>query len=290
MYMKANTYNLAMDILRSPWLISEPDKMAAIARDFLHKAPVRMDVSAKKPYGISEARTGSVEEGTNTGSSKKKKCMVVPLHGTMTKYDNCTNYGTAGLAESIKRFADDSSVVGLVMDIDSGGGSSNAVPPLLEAIAYFKGTGKPIIAHCDLCCSAAYWVASQCDAIYMDNKLSEVGSIGAYYMFVDDSAPNPTTGERYITVYAEESSDKNYSYRQALEGNVKPAQEELSRLVSVFQEDVKSGRPNIKAKESGVMTGRTFVTEDAITLGMADAQRTLAETVEAVFALAGLNN
>ena len=60
--------------------------------------------------------------------------------------------------------------------------------------------------------------------------------------------------------------------------------------MSVFQEDVKAGRPNIKAKESGVMTGRTFVTEDAITLGMADAQRTLAETVEAVFALAGLNN
>ena len=71
---------------------------------------------------------------------------------------------------------------------------------------------------------------------------------------------------------------------------MKPAQKELSRLVSVFQEDVKAGRPNIKAKEPGVMTGRTFMTEDAITLGMADAMRSLSETVEAVFALADLNN
>ena len=38
------------------------------------------------------------------------------------------------------------------------------------------------------------------------------------------------------------------------------------------------------------MTGRTFVTEDAIALGMADAMRSLSETVEAVFALADLNN
>lgn len=280
-----------MDILKSSWLISEPDKMAAIARDFLRRMPVKMDVEAKQPYGITEALAASLDVGnTESGESRKKKCIVVPLHGTMTKYENCTSYGTTHIAAKIKDFAEDPAVVGLVLDIDSGGGSSNAVPPMLDAIAYFKSSGKPLLVHCDMCCSAAYWVASQCDAIYMDNKLSEVGSIGAYYIFLDDSAPNPSTGERYITVYAEESSDKNFAYRQAIEGNVKPAQEELSRLVSVFQEDVKTGRPYIKAKESGVMTGRTFVTEDAIALGMADAMRSLSETVEAVFALADLNN
>ena len=179
-------------------------------------------------------------------------------------------------------------VAGVVIDIDSGGGSGNAVPPLVAAIKKLQDAGKPVCVHCDLCGSAAYWVASQCDAIYMDNKTSEVGSIGAYYLFCDDSAQNPTTGEKWISIYAQESEDKNYAYRQALEGNVKPAQEELAVYVKMFQDDVMSGRPGILKDEKGVLTGKMFITSDAIRLGMADACKSLKETAEVVMALAGL--
>ena len=195
----------------------------------------------------------------------------------MTKYETCTSDGTLALSNQIKSFADDNSVIGLVLDIDSGGGAASSVPPLIEAIQYFQSKNKPLIAHCDLCGSAAYWVASQCDAIYMDNNLSEVGSIGALSVLIDNTAPNPSTGERIITVYAKESEDKNSLL-----------QDTLSPLVSEFQNAVTSKRPNLK-KEKGVLSGAMFMTHEALSLGLADARKTLAETVETVFALSEIS-
>lgn len=280
--MKADTYKLARDIVQNPWFVSNPENMMAIARKFLDKAPLEMEAN------IAELSEVADESPSASGKKTKKKCMIVPIHGTMTKYETCESYGTQQLADRISDFADDDSVVGVVLDIDSGGGSGNAVPPLIAAIKNFQSTGKPIYVHCDACGSAAYWVASQCDAIYMDNKMSSVGSIGAYYMFLDDSDRNPSDGSRWISVYARESEDKNLAYRQAVAGNVEPAQDELSALVKMFQDDVRNGRPGIRHTEKGVMSGKMFRTPEAISLGMADAQKSLQETVEAVFAISDL--
>lgn len=49
-----------------------------------------------------------------------------------------------------------------------------------------------------------------------------------------------------------------------------------------------SGRPGILKDEKGVLTGKMFITSDAIRLGMADACKSLKETAEVVMALAGL--
>lgn len=282
---KVNTFELARDIMRSLWFVSEPEKLMRVAREFLAKSPIVMDAASPELMEYSGAKMSSA---SGDKKSNRKRVMIVPIRGTMTKYDTCVSYGTQTLAEIMEGYVDDASVAGVVIDIDSGGGSGNAVPPLVAAIKKLQDAGKPVCVHCDLCGSAAYWVASQCDAIYMDNKTSEVGSIGAYYLFCDDSAQNPTTGEKWISIYAQESEDKNYAYRQALEGNVKPAQEELAVYVKMFQDDVMSGRPGILKDEKGVLTGKMFITSDAIRLGMADACKSLKETAEVVMALAGL--
>jgi len=55
--------------------------------------------------------------------------------------------------------------------------------------------------------------------------------------------------------------------------------------VKQFQNAVVSGRPNILKEEHGVLSGSMFYTADALRLNMADAKKTLPETIEAVFAL-----
>ena len=119
----------------------------------------------------------------------------------------------------------------------------------------------------------------------MDNDLSEVGSIGAMAVFVDNSATNPSNGERTLVVYADESSEKNRAYREALAGNFEAAKAELKPLVEQFQNAVVSGRPNIQKEEKGVLSGAMFGTAEALRLNMDDAKKTLYETIEAVFAL-----
>ena len=276
--MKADTSQLARDILQGKWLVSNPETLLPVARAFLNKLPVEMEVKAAVVSTVVDSTAAAEESGT---------VAIVPLHGTMTKYDTCESYGTMFLAKKLQEAADDKSIVGIVLDIDSPGGSCSAIPPMLEAISYARSHGKPVYAHVDCCASAAYWVASQCDAIYMDNSLSEVGSIGAMTVFVDSSV-NPLTGKRILTIYPDESPDKNRAYRDALEGNFETAKAELKPLVSQFQDAVVAGRPEIRKDEAGVLTGSMFNTADALRLNMADAKKTLAETIEAVFALASV--
>lgn len=274
--MKADTFQLARDIVQGKWLVSNPEQLLPIARAFLSKTPVEMEVKSAVVSTVADS-------GTQTEESKS--VAIVPLHGTMTKYDTCTSYGTSFIANKLREMADDENVIGLVLDIDSPGGSCSAIPPMLEAIGYARSKGKPVYVHADCCASGAYWVASQCDAIYMDNDLSEVGSIGAMAVFVDNSATNPTTGERTLVIYADESSEKNRAYREALAGNYEAVKAELQPLVNQFQNAVVAGRPNIQKDEKGVLSGAMFGTSDALRLNMADAKKTLSETIEAVFAL-----
>lgn len=277
--MKADTFQLARDIMQGRWLVANPATLLPVARAFLNRLPVEMEVKAAV---VSTVTDSAAEAG------KAKSVAVVPLHGTMTKYDNCGSRGTTFIANKLREMADDGNVIGVILDIDSPGGSISAIPPMLDAIGYARAKGKPVYAHADCCASAAYWVASQCDAIYMDNDLSEVGSIGAMAVLVDSSAVNPQTGERILTIYPDESPEKNRAYRDALEGNFETAKAELKPLVNQFQDAVVSGRPNIQKEEPGVLTGAMFGAAEALRLGMADAKKTLAETVEAVFAIASV--
>lgn len=274
--MKADTFQLARDIVQGKWLVSNPDRLLPIARSFLNKTPVEMEVKAASVTTVSDS--GALPE-------KAKRVAIIPIHGTMTKYDTCESYGTTFIAKRLREMADDENVIGIILDIDSPGGSSSAIPPMIEAISHAKAAGKPVYAHVDFCASAVYWVASQCDAIYMDNDLSEVGSIGAMAVFIDSTAVNPTTGEKTIVIYAEESPDKNFAYREALSGRYEAAKAELKPLVDQFRDAVVAGRPTIHKDQDGVLSGKMFLTADALRLNMADAKKTLSETIEAVFAL-----
>lgn len=274
--MKADTFQLARDIVQGKWLVSNPEQLLPIARAFLSKTPVEMEVKAASVTTVSDS--GALPE-------KAKRVAIIPLHGTMTKYDTCESYGTTFIAKRLREMADDENVIGIILDIDSPGGSSSAIPPMIEAISHAKAAGKPVYAHVDCCASAAYWVASQCDAIYMDNDLSEVGSIGAMAVFIDSTAANPTTGEKTIVIYAEESPDKNFAYREALSGRYEAAKAELKPLVDQFRDAVVAGRPTFHKDQDGVLSGKMFLTADALRLNMADARKTLHETIDAVFAL-----
>ena len=272
-----NNTQTALDILRGIWLLHDADALLPYALKFLERNTSEV---AKNEY--SPSLSAGSRASQKKSSSDQMKVLVLPIHGTLTKYETCTTYGTTDMANALIEYASKDDIVGVVLDIDSPGGSSNAIMPLINAINQVKAMGKPIIVHTDFCASAAIWVASQCDAIFMDNSLSEVGSIGAYAT-IFDNRQNLQTGEKVITIYADESSDKNKGVREALEGKYETVKAELSELVSDFQAAVKAGRPDLKADAEGVMTGAMFRTAKAIKLGLADGMASLQECIENVY-------
>lgn len=272
-----NNTQIALDILRGIWLLQDADALLPYALRFLDHKTAEISREDFKPQMASGSGTGGKKSSTN-----QKKVLVLPIHGALTKYETCTSYGTTDLAAALIEYASREDIVGVVLDIDSPGGSSNAIMPLVSAIEQVKAMGKPIIVHTDYCASAAMWVASQCDAIFMDNNLSEIGSIGAYAT-IFDNRENPQTGEKIITIYADESSDKNRGIREALEGKYDTVKANLAELVSNFHAAVKAGRPDLKTDAEGVMTGAMFRSAKAIKLGLADGMGSLQDCIENVY-------
>ena len=285
---RTNIIQLALDLRRGAWLIKDPGMLMQAVNAFFNRQSAGMSPLPELSLPAYRMSADGDSAQPSEEEAPTRRVIVVPLHGAMTKYETCENYGTSQLAVRIERHLTDPSVVGFVLDIDSHGGAVNAGAPLVQAIAKIRAAGKPVLAHCDSCYSAAYWVASQCDAVFADNALSGFGSIGAYASFLDDRE-DKQTGFKVITIHAPESKDKNAAYRDALDGKPEKMQRELSRLMQHFYAAVAAGRPSMKTDADGVLSGGEFEAEEAIALGLADGMSTLDECVQNVFVRAEFN-
>lgn len=278
-----NYIRLALDIRRGHWLVADADALLPLALDFFSNKTPAVESVEFSPMIYSA--DGIMANAGGNVPSKQKCVVVVPIHSTITKYDTCASDGTMTISSELVRLASADNVVGVVLDIDSGGGACNAIPPMVAAIEKVKAMGKPIVAHCDYAASAAYWIASLCDAVFADNSMSEFGSIGVMSQIIDNRTT--ASGAKVITVYAKESGDKNLAYRKALDGDYELLQTEMSPIVKQFQTVVKLHRPKLDADRKGVLTGGVFRAEDAIECGLVNAVLSLEESINNVFVRAG---
>lgn len=269
---------VALSIFRLPWLVDA----ATIAIGQRILAGDKLDLEEKDTaYKIQLYQDDDNDDGPATPKKVDGAVAVFPISGTLYKEDTWCSYGTDTIAARLREIANDNRVSAIVLDIASGGGCANAIPPMLQAIEEIKASGKPILVHTDYCCSAAYWIAAAANRIYMDNHtVSIVGSIGAYSQIVETSPGDlEKNGYKIHTIYADESSSKNKAYRALQSGDEGPYKADLSRLVTIFQNDVKNHRANLKAEADGVLTGDNFYSDQAIANGLVDGVMTLEEVI-----------
>jgi signal peptide peptidase SppA len=119
------------------------------------------------------------------------KVAVIPLVGVLTKaptwYDDIIGLcPTAAKMDDQAAAVADPEVAAIVFDIDSPGGFVNGTVELADAVAAANDV-KPVVAVVrGMCCSGAYWIASQCGSI-VARRESEVGNIGVYSVLADVS-------------------------------------------------------------------------------------------------------
>jgi len=239
-----------------------------------------------------KAYDGDEEYVAENLKEKESQVIVLPVKGAMLKYGTWWSYGMDEIAHYIKHFASKDNVSAIVLDIDSGGGAVNAIPPLLEAISFVKALNKPIVAHCDSACSAAYWTAAACDHIFANNTVSSIfGSIGTMLSYLDIIPYYEKEGAKYHEVYSDHSSDKNSASQKLREGEYDQIKEEMLNPMAIqFQNAVKSARPNLKLDTPGILTGATYPGQKAIDIGLVDKIGTLKDAINYASAQAWARN
>lgn len=188
---------------------------------------------------------------------------ILPVCGPITRNGDACSYGSIDLRDAMIEAANQDECAGIVLYINSGGGSADAIADIKYAIDYVHQHGLKVTAFIDgMCASAAYYYAVLCDEICYMNDKDQIGSIGAFAAFYTqkDGEKNEYTNETFHVVYADQSYDKNKWYREATDGNYDVIKEELNKLNEDFIADVRAARPNAKDEHlHGAMFNATDV-------------------------------
>jgi capsid assembly protease len=131
---------------------------------------------------------------------------VLPVFGVIFKRANLlSNYSggtsTQLLHRNLQQALDDPAVKGVVLQIDSPGGSIDGIPELSDFIFESRGR-KPIITYVDgRMCSGAVWIGTSADKVY-GYMSGAVGGIGVAATHYDLSKRDEQAGIKRTEIYA----------------------------------------------------------------------------------------
>jgi len=225
--------------------------------------------------------------GFDSGNNQDEYVAVINLKDPIYKYDQeCGPSGTKSKMRRMQSYAQDQKCVGVVLDIDSGGGQVSGTPEFYD---YLSSFGKPVVAYTDgLMCSAAYYIGSATSHIIANKRADAIGSIGVMVSFIDFTGIYEKQGAKLITEYATQSTEKNKAFEELLKGNPELyIKTELDPIAEEFINDIKAVRPGI---DEAVFKGGTWNAQESLDKKLIDAIGTLQDAVDKVFELANANS
>lgn len=257
-----------MDAVLTNWALGRmPDAgvMAAIEQDKQARAARREQAAAVSGGGVA----------------------VLPLYGIMTQRGNMMSDLSGPGSASTQRFSAalsdalaDSSVGGIVIDIDSPGGSVYGVSELAAQIIEGRKT-KPIYAVANsLAASAAYWTGASCSELYCTPG-GEAGSIGVYTAHTDRSEAMKQAGLHTELISAGKYKTEGNPFGPLTDEARAAVQKSVDNYYGMFVRGVAKGRGvGVDAVRNGFGEGRTLGAEEAHAAGMTDGVATLDEVVK----------
>ena len=212
---------------------------------------------------------------------------IIPVHGTLVQrgdwmdaLSGLSSYES--LCEQFDAALADDTCLGIVFDFDSPGGEVAGCADFADHIYEARG-GKPIWAVSnEAAYSAAYWLASACDRIWL-TRTAGVGSIGVIAQHAEFSKAEQLAGIKVTPVFA--GARKNdFSPHEPLSKDARAVlQAEIDRIYDIFGGAVARNRAlsveAVKNTEAGLYFG-----PDALTAGLADSVGTLGDAVAAMLA------
>lgn len=221
------------------------------------------------------------------GAAPRTGVAVIPVRGVIVPRATLFTEMSGGVSvESFRAMFREalaaSDVGGIVLDIDSPGGSVDQVPEMAAEIRAARGK-KPIVAVANtLAASAAYWFASQADEIVV-SKSGMVGSIGVFGTHVDQSKADENEGLKVTLVSAGKFKTDGNPYEPLSDHARQRMQSMADEFYGMFVNDVARGRAvSVEAVRNGFGQGDVVLAREAVREGMADRVGTVEDAIASV--------
>ena len=199
--------------------------------------------------------------------------MVGPVTKGFSKYGGTS---TVAMRETIREAAKDDSVKGILLHIDSPGGTVAGTQELANDVAAFT-LKKPMAVHASgIMASAAYWIGAWATTIAAD-ETTEVGSLGTYLTVVDSSGAAEMEGIKVHLVTSGEFKGLGAAGVEVSDTHLAHLQEVIDDINGLFMRDVSAAR-GFDVVGAGIADGRTFIASKALGHGLIDRVQSLDES------------
>lgn len=212
---------------------------------------------------------------TTTYSSKDRIAVLYAVGEINDISDKGINFHT--LVPVITKLAEDKNVKGMVLRVNSPGGSAYGSAQIGEALDYFMSKGKPLaVSMGDYAASGGYWISACADRIFAD-PLTITGSIGIFGLIPDFGGLIEKIGVNMETVSTNPGAQFPTGIKAMDENQLAVMQRYVERGYEDFVGRVAKGRHMTVPAVKRIAEGRVWDAVSARRIGLVDS-------------LAGLNN
>lgn len=260
---KLNLSQLAASLVNDKWLLDS--KIHANLCKMVDKL-----INDPLPPTYGEAEEFKFEESLDN-KDEANMTAVINVNGILIKGASPLEEEFLGLvntdfiSNAIDNALEDESVSQLVLVFASPGGRTCGIEELGRKIKAADAI-KPTYCWTEqLCCSAAYWLASQGRMIGMTPS-SVIGNVGVYSLIEDSSKAMEMAGVNIQAISAGKYKLMGQPFRKLTEEELKILQDDITKQHIKFKDAIKSNRNIDDANMEGLM----YEGEEALKYGYAD--------------------
>lgn len=216
--------------------------------------------------------------------AKRNKNRIAVLYAVGDIVDN----GNGGIVASqlvpqILKLKENDKIGGLILRVNSGGGSAFASEQIWEALEQFKSTDRPFyVSMSDYAASGGYYISSGADVIYAE-PVTLTGSIGIFGMIpCVKELMNDKLGVTTDNVSTNANGDFPTLMEPMTPFQRESMQREINRGYETFVSRCAQGRHVPVDSIKAVAEGRVWDGVSALEIGLVDRLGSLTDAIEAM--------
>ncbi len=214
--------------------------------------------------------------------SNKNKIAVYYAAGDITE-DGREGIASSRVVPDILDIAEDDDIAGLVLRVNSGGGSAFASEQIWEALEVLKQKGKKFyVSMGDYAASGGYYISCGAEKIFADST-TLTGSIGIFGMLpCAKELLTDKLGLNFDFVTTNANGAFPTVVREVTPFQRKQMQSTLNRGYELFTSRCAEGRGVPQDSIKAIGEGRVWAATDALAIGLVDNLGNLTDAVEAL--------
>lgn len=212
---------------------------------------------------------------------------VIKITGEISNDASIFSSGTSAqeIIEELEEVKYNPLIQAVILDINSGGGSSVACAELVRAV---KELDKPVISLIrDVGASGAYWIASATDYI-IAHDLSLLGSIGVSMEYLEFSGLLERFNVSYVNLSYPEHKNIFSQYRPLTDTELNWTMKWLEHAYDYFLTSVSNNRNMTKEEMTPYANGSVFMGYEALNYGLIDELGGFPEALNKTIELANI--